>query len=186
MAMIFGSVMSGISYTSMIKASQLIGRNDSKGVKKLAERTLLLNFTCIQSIYLMLWMFPGTFFSYYTQDAFVQQQMLTVLLPYFFMNCFDSIQFMASQLYKALEMGSWVCIVCLSSYYFAGLGSMLLLGLVVESKLLCAWWGFTIGLAVADLCFILRYRRLDLVKLVEKLHLDMKAQEETQIEMTRV
>lgn len=165
-SMLFAGTMAGVSYTSMAKASQLIGSNNPTMLKILAWRTLLLNFVCVQLLYLCLWLFPSTVFSYYSDEALVQQKMSLLLLPYFVMNCFDSLQFMASQFYKAVEMGAWVCVVFFSSYYIAGLGSMLLMGLVVEEKVLCAWWGFTIGLAAADFCFLYRYRNMDLGQLV--------------------
>lgn len=56
-------------------------------------------------------------------------------------------------------------------YYVIALGTTLLLGLVVELKTVCAWCGFSCGLAAVGVCYVFKYKSLDLAKVVEQLHL---------------
>ena len=141
----------------------------------------------IYLLYLLVWLFPDTVFAYYTDDPKVLYHLKTCLFPYFVMNAFDALQFVSSQMYKALQLGSWVCIVFLFSYYVCGGGSMLLFNAFSESKILCAWWAFIVGLAISSCCYVYRYYRLDLENVIGELHLTVKVKEELAIkEMTEM
>lgn len=77
---------------------------------------------------------------------------------------------MATQMYKALKMGAWVCWIFAFGYYGVGLGSMVLLGRVTGVPLLSAWYGFTIGLATVVSIYVWKWKGLDLDSVVEKLY----------------
>ena len=100
--LLIAAPMLGVSYTSMAKASQFIGRNDPESFKELARRTWLLNIVSVQGLYILMWVYSEQVFSYYSEDLVVQQCMQSFLVPYFVLNCFDSFQVMGSQMYKAL------------------------------------------------------------------------------------
>lgn len=100
--LLIAAPMLGVSYTSMAKASQFIGRNDPESFKELARRTWLLNIVSVQGLYILMWVYSEQVFSYYSEDLVVQQYMQSSLVPYFVLNCFDSLQVMGSQMYKAL------------------------------------------------------------------------------------
>lgn len=161
-AMLFAGTMLGFSCTSMVKGSQLVGQNDSKRFREIAWRTLLLNLAAIYFLYLVVWLSQDTFFSYYTDDPKVMYHLKSCLVPYFVMNVFDAFQFVSSQMYKALQMGSWVCQVFFLSYYVCGGGAMLILNMYLDSKILCAWWAFTVGLFASACFYVYRYYGLDL------------------------
>lgn len=99
------------------------------------------------------------------------------MLPYFIMNFFDAVQFIATQTYKALKMGSWVCWVFALSYYGVGLGSMVIMGRIIESKLLAAWYGFTLGLVTAVLVYSYAWKKMDLTQVVHTLYEEVKVED---------
>jgi Na+-driven multidrug efflux pump len=116
----------GVSYTAMIKASQYIGQNNHRDLTVLAYKTWILNMCSLHGLFLLLWIFSDKVFAFYTSDPIVVEHLYTIMLPYFIMNNLDGLQFMASQMYKALQMGSWVCLVFAGSYYGAGCGFMII------------------------------------------------------------
>lgn len=57
----------------------------------------------------------------------------------------DSAQYIGSNFFKPLGFGSWVIKIFCISYYAIGMGSMLILSIFLEKKIMCAWIGNAIA-----------------------------------------
>lgn len=106
-----------------------------------------------------------------------------VVLPYFILNFFDAMQFMYSQMYKALKMGEWICKVFLFSYYICVLTAMVVISQFTNSKIASAWYGYLLGLIIVVCFYYHRHINMDLNKVVNTLHQEVKVKEGLECEL---
>lgn len=159
---IIASIFVGISSYVGTKVGNLIGLNQPREIKSVLFKIIKLILFLMYSFYFFLYTFQDYILSIYTSDPLVVTYIkpLIKLLAIFFVA--DMMQFIMSVYYRSLGLGTYVVKMFFFCTYGIGMVSMVLLGMVMEHKIVSCWLGYMIGAGVLNCLYFGKWKEIDI------------------------
>lgn len=156
---LFFLMMQGLSFAISILVSNAYGRKDICGVRQYARKgyLMIISISVVLSalLYTFRWQAAGVF----TDSPEVASVAVSLFFVLFAYQFGDGLQICFANVLRGMQDVKPIMYAAFVSYYLIAIPSAYLLGFKAGLGVLGVWMGFPIGLTVAGLFFLARYRR---------------------------
>ena len=173
----------GYSICCMTKIGNYIGQNKPIEIKQLIKAATILALISIYILQILLLIFEDTIVNFYTSEVEVHKYMFRIFRLWILLYFVDSIQFIASHVFKALGMGSWVMKNFFISFYCIAFVCMVMFSRMMDEKITAIWSGFLVGSVVLTSTFVYKYLHLDIQGTTFDLYSKVKTDEPLSFEL---
>jgi MATE family multidrug resistance protein len=155
----------GIGLAATVRVGQAVGRNDARGAKMAGHVSMGLALGFMTASALLFWLAPRFLVGIYLDlSAPANQPVIEVAVGLLSVAAVfqmaDGIQVSAAGALRGFKDTTVPMIIAVVSYLGVGLASGYALGFVAGFGGQGLWWGLVIGLALAAVLLVLRFRRL--------------------------
>ena len=156
---LFFLMMQGLSFAISILVSNAYGRKDIRGVRQYARKGYLMIITISVVLSTLLYIFRWQAAGIFTDSPEVASVAVSLFFVLFAYQFGDGLQLCFANVLRGMQDVKPIMYAAFVSYYLIAIPSAFLLGFKAGLGVLGVWMGFPIGLTLAGLFFLARYRR---------------------------
>lgn len=153
----------GIAQAATIRVGLAFGARDHKGISFAGQAALILGIGFMLLTAILIWLFPRAVLSIYVDvDAAQNAAMIGFALQFLVVaaafQLFDGAQVVAAGALRGLQDTRIPMVIAVASYWIAGFGTAIYLGFWTPWAGLGVWAGLAVGLVVAAVLLLGRWR----------------------------
>jgi MATE family multidrug resistance protein len=157
-------ISSGIGAAATIRVGHFVGLNDPENIRKSGYSAVLLSLVVMSIAALVFIIGNTTLPSYFNNDPGVLAYAGPLLLIGAAFQLFDGTQVVSQGALRGLKDTLVPGIIAFAAYWVVGLPISYVFCVPMQMGVNGVWYGFVVGLAVASIGFIIRFRRLALLR----------------------